>query len=92
MHFDTYYHYEVAVLLRFIYLGFLAVNFFFFFDCVFVGTHGLSLDVVNSGYSLVVVLRLLIAAASLVVEHGLQYLWQRGLVALWFVESCGTRD
>ena len=34
MHLDTYYHYEVAVLLRFIYLGFLAVNFFFFWLCL----------------------------------------------------------
>ena len=36
------------------------------------GAHGLSLVVVSRGYCLVAMLRLLIAVASLVVEHGLQ--------------------
>ena len=47
---------------------------------------------VSSGYSLVVVLGLLSAVASLVVEHGLQYFWNTDLVALWYVESSRTRD
>ena len=56
---------------------------FFFFDCVSTAAPRLSL---------VVVLRLLSAVASLVVEHGLQYFWNTDLVALWYVESSGTRD
>ena len=45
--------------------------------------------------SLVVVPGLLIAVASLIVEHrtcGLQQLWHSGLVALQHVESPGTKD
>ena len=38
------------------------------------------------------VLGLLSAVASLVVEHGLQYFWNTDLVALWYVESSRTRD
>ena len=44
----------------------------FWLCSVFFGAHGLSLVVVSRGYSLVVELRLLIAVASLVVEHGVQ--------------------
>ena len=44
----------------------------FWLCLVFFGAHGLSLVVVSRGYSLVVELRLLIAVASLVVEHGVQ--------------------
>ena len=64
----------------------------FWLHWVFVAAHGLSLVVVSSGYSLVVVLGLLSAVASLVVEHGLQYFWNTDLVALWYVESSRTRD
>ena len=38
---------------------------------VFMAAHGLSLDMESGDYSLVAVHRLLIAVASLVVEHGL---------------------
>ena len=47
-------------------------NIYFWLCSVFFGAHGLSLVVVSRGYSLVAMLRLLTAVASLVVEHGLQ--------------------
>ena len=59
--------------------------------------HALSLVAESRGYSLLVVRRLLIAAASLMAEfrfQGLraQYLWYTGLVALQHVGSSWTRD
>ena len=58
---------------------------------------GFSLVVASGGYSLVVVLGLLIVVASLVAEHGLWGSWAsavgaQGLVALWHVGSSQTRD
>ena len=46
-------------------------NIYFWLCLVFFGAHGLSLVVVSRGYSLVAMLRLLTAVASLLVEHGL---------------------
>ena len=45
---------------------------YFWLYSVFIAARGLSLLAVSRGFSLVVMLRLLTAAASLVAEHGLQ--------------------
>ena len=48
---------------------------------VFVATHGLSLLVASGGYSLAVLHGILIAVASLVMEHGLWGTWTSVAVA-----------
>ena len=47
------------------------IYFYFWLCCIFVTVHGLPLVVASSIYCLAAVCRLLIVAASLIVEHGL---------------------
>ena len=78
-------------------------KFFLYYFCLFLAARHLncciwvSLAAASGGYSLLAVLRVLIAVASLFVEHrlqvcGLQQLWNMGLVALQHVGSPWTRD
>ena len=60
---------------------------YFWLHWIFVAACGLSLVAVSGGYSLVAVLGLLIAVASLVVEHGLQ---NAGPVVVVHMFSCPT--
>ena len=53
--------------------------------------HGLSLVVASTAYCVVVVCGLLIAVASLVVEHRLWGAWASA-VAMYGLSSCGSRS
>ena len=58
---------------------FLKIYFYFWLHWVFVAVCGLSLVAMSGGYSLVAMLGLLIAVASLFAEHGLQLPEARGI-------------
>ena len=66
--------FKKLLLFNFIFSGFFCVLFcfvLFLLHWVFVDAHGLSLVAVSEGFSLVEVIGLLTAAASLISEHGL---------------------